>query len=66
MPNVTLGLEWVRTSEKVDDYTVRAGNSGTTPATNPFLLTNTAGTDFLRSGDKFKFDSYRVTASYRF
>jgi outer membrane immunogenic protein len=66
MPNVTLGLEWVRTSLKDDDYTVRAGNSGTTPATNPFLLTNTAGTDFLRSGDKFKFDSYRVTASYRF
>lgn len=66
MPNVTVGVEWIRTSLKDDDYTVRAGNSGTTPATNPFLLTNTAGTNFLRTSDKFKFDSYRVTASYRF
>lgn len=66
MPNVTLGVEWVRTSLNDKDYTVRAGNSGTTPATNPFLLTNAAGTDFQRSSDRFKFDSYRVTASYRF
>lgn len=65
-PNVTVGLEWLRTSLKDDDYVVRAGNTGTTAATNPFLLTNTAGTDFLRTSDKFKFDSYRVTASYRF
>lgn len=66
MPNVTVGVEWLRTSLKDEDYTVRAGNSGTTPATNPFLLVNTAGTDFLRTSNKFKFDSYRVTASYRF
>lgn len=65
-PNVTLGLEWIRTSLNDKDYTVRAGNSGTTPATNPFLLTNASGTDFQRTSDRFKFDSYRVTASYRF
>lgn len=65
-PNLTLGVEWLRTNLEDDDFTVRAGNSGTTPATNPFLLVNTAGTDFQRTSDKFKFDSYRVTASYRF
>jgi len=45
---------------------VRASNSGTTAATNPFLLVNTAGTDFRRTDDDFEVDSFRVTASYRF
>ena len=64
--NVTLGVEWIRTDLKDDDFTVRAGNSGATPATNPFLLVNPAGTNFLRSSDDFKIDSFRVTAAYRF
>ncbi len=65
-PNWTLGLEYLRTSLKDDDYGVRASNSGTTAATNPFLLVNTAGTGFLRTDDDFEFNSFRVTASYRF
>ena len=65
-PNISVGLEWLRTDLKDDDFTVRASNSGTTAPTNPFLLVNTAGTDFLRSKEHFKFDSFRVTASYRF
>jgi outer membrane immunogenic protein len=66
MPNVSVGLEWLRTSLDDDDYGVRAANSGTTPATSPFLLVNTGGTNFLRSDDDFEFDSFRLTASWRF
>ena len=39
---------------------------GTAPATNPFVLTNAAGTQFRRSDDRFKTHSASLTASYRF
>lgn len=65
-PNLVLGVEWLRTDLKDDDYVVRAGNTGTTAATNPFLLVNASGTDFLRTDDDFEVNSFRVTASYRF
>lgn len=64
--NISLGGEWLRTSLEDDDYRVRAANSGTTAATNPFLLVNTQGTDFLRTDDDFEFNSFRLTVSYRF
>jgi outer membrane immunogenic protein len=64
--NVTLGLEFLRTSLEDDDYTVRASNSGTTAATNPFLLVNPAGTDFLRTDDDFEYNSFRATVAWRF
>jgi outer membrane immunogenic protein len=66
MPNVSLGLEAIRTSLKDDDFQTRATNNGTTAATNPFLLVNTAGTGFLRSEDHFKYNSIRATLNYRF
>lgn len=65
-PNWTLGAEYLRTSLKDDDYGVRATNNGTTVATNAFLLVNTGGTGFRRTDDNFEFNSFRVTASYRF
>lgn len=65
-PNWTLGAEFLRTSFKDDDFKVRASNNGATTPTNPFLLVNTAGTDFLRTDDDFEYNSFRVTASYRF
>ena len=65
-PNWTLGGEFLRTSFKDDNYSVRATNNGTTAATNAFLLVNTGGTGFRRTDDDFEFNSYRVTASYRF
>lgn len=65
-PNVSVGGEWLRTSLEDDDFFVRASNSGTTAATNPFLLVNPQGTDFLRSDDDFEFNSFRVTLNYRF
>lgn len=65
-PNVSVGLEFLRTSLDDDDYGVRATNSGSTPATNAFLLVNTGGTGFLRTDDDFDFNSFRATAAWRF
>jgi opacity protein-like surface antigen len=60
----SLGSEFLMTSlDDKDEYTVRA--QGPAPATNPFILTNAAGTD-LRRADQFRFHSLRVTAGYRF
>ena len=66
MPNVSIGAEFIRTSLDDDDFQTRATNSGTTPATNPFLLVNTGGTGFLRSDDDFEYNTVRATLSYRF
>jgi outer membrane immunogenic protein len=49
--------------EDQERYTVRS--QGPAPATNPFILTNAAGTD-LRRSDDFEFQTVRFTASYRF
>jgi outer membrane immunogenic protein len=67
MPNLSVGLEFLRTNLEDDSgYGVRASNSGTTPVTNAFLLVNTGGTNFLRSEEDFEINSFRVTASWRF
>jgi outer membrane immunogenic protein len=65
----SVGLEYMFHQYKDDDYRVRAGANaaGTTPATNPFISSpNTAGTDFRRSDDKFRWHSMRATAAFRF
>jgi opacity protein-like surface antigen len=66
MPNVTVGVEYLRTDLDDKGSTVRAGNLGATPATNPFLLTSAQGTNFQRTDDQIKVDSFRITAAYRF
>lgn len=61
---VRVGAQYQYT--RLDDktrYTVRS--QGPAPATNPFILTNPAGTD-LRRSDDFDFQAVRFTASYRF
>jgi len=63
--NFSIGLQYLYTSLKDDDYGVRVG-PGTAPATNPFLLVNPTGTDIIRSDEKFRFHSIRATASFRF
>jgi outer membrane immunogenic protein len=63
-PNLTLGLEWLRTNLEDNDYLVRA--TGPAPATNPFILVNAAGSDMRRAADEIEFDSFRLTGSYRF
>ncbi len=61
---ITFGGEylWTRLMDE-DRYTVRA--QGPAPATNPFILTNTAGTDLQRA-DRFEFGALRVTVGVRF
>lgn len=62
---VSIGLQYLYTSLKDDDYRVGVG-PGTAGPTNPFLIANPNGTDFRRSDDKFNTHSVRLTASYRF
>jgi outer membrane immunogenic protein len=64
--NFSVGLEYMYHQYQDDDYRVNAGSNGTTPATNPFLLGGTGGTDFRRSDDKFRWHSVRATAAFRF
>ncbi|ESQ80420.1 outer membrane protein [Asticcacaulis sp. YBE204] len=63
--NWSLGVEYLYTSFKDEDYTVRVG-PGTAPATNPFLITNAQGTDMRRSEDKLDAHSVRLVANFRF
>lgn len=60
----SLGVEYLHSRLDDEDFRVRA--QGPAPATNPFILTNAAGTDFRRSDDEIKLDSFRITANWRF
>jgi outer membrane immunogenic protein len=62
--NFSVGLQYLYTSLKDDDFRVRA--AGPAPATNPFIRTNASGTDFARSGDRFINHNVALTASFRF
>ena len=63
----SIGLEYMYHQYEDNDYRVRAGSTGTTPASNPFILApNTGGTDFARSDSKFRWHSMRATAAFRF
>lgn len=62
--NFSLGFEYLRTTLDDDEYAVDVG-AGTAPATNPFLLVNPAGTFMTRSEDQFEYDTYSVTAAWR-
>ena len=63
--NLSLGLEYLRTSLEDDEYSVDVG-PGTAGPTNPFLIVNPTGTLMTRNEDKFEYDTYSVTASWRF
>lgn len=62
--NISLGLEYLYTDIKDNDYVVNVG-PGTAPATNPFLL-NGGGTDIQRSNPHFRTHSVRGSLSLRF
>ena len=62
--NIALGLEYLYTDIKDNDFVVNVG-PGTAPATNPFLL-NGGGTDMKRSSDNFRTHSVRGSLSFRF
>ena len=65
LDNISLGLEYLYTNVKDDDFDVRVGR-GAAPATSPFLTASPNGTEFRRSEDNFKVGSLRLTATYRF
>lgn len=62
--NLSVGLEYLYTDVKDDDYTVNVG-PGTAAPTNPFLL-NGGGTNIQRSDPHFRTHSVRGTMSFRF
>ena len=65
-PHISIGLQYAYSSTEADEYSVRAGNTGTTPATNPFLLGSAAGTTFQRSESDFANHNISASLSYRF
>ena len=64
--NISLGVEYLYTDLKDDEFRVRSGPGPATPATNPFILGNPMGTDFARSDDRFRYHAVRATLAYRF
>lgn len=62
--NISLGLEYLYTDLKDDDYTVAVG-AGSAPATNPFLL-NGGGTNIQRSDPHFRTHGIRASVNLRF
>ena len=66
-PNLSITGEYLYSNLTPGDYVVRAGNSGTTPATNPFILApNTTGTDITRSNDEMELHALRFGMNVRF
>lgn len=62
---LSLGALYLYTNVKDDDFRVDV-TRGTAPATNPFVLTNAAGTQFRRADKRFETHSANLTMSYRF
>lgn len=63
--SLSLGIEYLY-QEYEDESSVRLGAGANTPASNPFLLGNAAGTDFIRSEGNFNLHSFRAVANLRF
>jgi len=64
--NFSIGLEYMYHDYRDDDFRVRVAR-GTAPATNPFVLApNTTGTDLRRSDNRFRWNSLRAVANFRF
>lgn len=63
--NLSIGVEYLYTRYKDDDYRVRA-TAGNAVASNPFVLNGQPGTEFSRSDRRFDFHAIRATAVFRF
>ena len=61
----SVGALYLYTNVKDDDFRVDV-TRGTAPATNPFVLTNAAGTQFRRADRRFETHSASLTMNYRF
>jgi outer membrane immunogenic protein len=62
---LALGVQYLYTSIKEDDFSVRSGGANV-PVSNPFILVNPNGTDFRRSDNRLDWHNISVTASFRF
>lgn len=66
-PGLSLTGEYLYNQLQPGDYVIRAGSTGATPATNPFILApNTTGTDFTRSNDDLELHAFRIGMNVRF
>ena len=66
-PNLSVTGEYLYTSLDGDGQVVRAGNNGTTPAGNPFILApNTGGTDIATTFDSYDTHAVRIGMNVRF
>jgi outer membrane immunogenic protein len=66
-PGLSVTGEYLYSNLSPDDYIIRVGNTGTTPAGNPFILApNTAGTDMKRSNDEIELHHLRIGMNVRF
>lgn len=63
--NFSIGALYLFRSLEDDGFRVRTFR-GTSPATNPFVIVNTSGTNFARSNEDFESHSVTATASFRF
>ncbi|MFS0771823.1 outer membrane protein [Sphingomonas sp. 1P08PE] len=64
--NISFGMEYMFHQYQDNDYRVRVTGPAGTPFTNAANGGTTAGTDFRRSDDKFRWHSIRATAAFRF
>ncbi len=64
--NVSVGMEYMFHQYQDPDYRVRVTGPAGTPFTNAANGGTTAGTDFRRSDDMFRWHSIRATAAFRF
>lgn len=62
----SIGLEYLYHQYRDDDYVVRAAGPAGTPFTNAANGGTTAGTDFRRSDEQFRWHSMRATVGFRF
>ncbi|WP_174274647.1 outer membrane protein [Sphingomonas bacterium] len=63
--HLSIGVVYLYTSLKDDGARLHVSR-GTQPATNPFILANAAGTDFMRSHSRFVTHNVSATANFRF
>lgn len=65
-PNFSFGGLYLFTSIKDDEDSRIDVTRGSAGATNPFILVNSAGTQFRRTDERFRLHSLKLTGSFRF
>lgn len=64
--NFSIGMEYMYHQYQDNDYVARVAGPAGTPFTNATNGGSTAGTDFRRNSDNFRWHSIRGTAAFRF